>query len=133
MRSRASAFTDVNATTDLVQQHTAGRHVGVVRDEMVEAAAAAAAVAAAATATVVIATAAAAAAVVDNATAADALFRRPHPPPPPPPHRQQPTTDQTIDDGRIHHRPLQSREYRCAVYYTFDRFFCFHSYFRNQM
>jgi len=96
MRSRASAFTDVNATTDLVQRAAAAAAAGcdvvVVRDEVVEAAAA----------VVVIATA-------DNATTAAAaaadtlLFRRPS-------DRRTDSAAAAADNDRIRHRP-QSREY----------------------
>ncbi|VVC33063.1 Hypothetical protein CINCED_3A012677 [Cinara cedri] len=111
MRSRAAAFTDVNATidvnatTDLVL-HTVVTAAGrdVVRGQVVEAAAATVATtAAAATATVVIATA-------DNATtaaAADTLFRQPTSPPSPlPPHQYQHQppnrTDPSTDNDRVH-------------------------------
>lgn len=115
MRSRAAAFTDVNATADLVQRTVAvGRDVVVVRDEAVEAAAAvaAAAAAAAAAATVVIATA-------DNATtaAADTLFRRPLSPPP---HHQpsNQTDPPALGKNGERHQP-QSREYTFRFTYLY--------------
>jgi len=100
MRSRAAAFTDANATADLVRRAAAGRDA--VRDEDgVEAV-----------------TATAAVATAENATA----FRRPLLPLPPPPHHQPPPTasppNQTnpaaADGDQVHHQP-QSRKYPFCV------------------
>lgn len=116
MRSRAAAYTDVNATADLVQQH-AGRDVVVVRGRVAEAAATAAAAAAAAAATtVVIATA-------DNATTAaiaaatdTLLFRRPLSPPPPtttppPPQHHRPNQTKPADGDRVHNHHQQNHNH----------------------
>jgi len=101
MRCRASAFTDVNATTDLVHQHiaAAGRDVVVVvvRDQVVEITDAAVD-----NATTTTTTTTAVLATTDNATAAnDTLFRRPHRPA----HRQP--TDRTTNGTATDHRNRQ--------------------------